>query len=86
MELLSFSGITETEELGIKNLLSYCSKVTVSEDIKDTAISIRRKYRIKLPDAIVAASAIMNDIPLLTADKDFNKIKELNLNLIVPEL
>ena len=38
------------------------------------------------PDAIVAASAIVNNLPLITADKGFNQIEELNLKLIVPAM
>ncbi|MBO5690919.1 MAG: PIN domain-containing protein, partial [Spirochaetaceae bacterium] len=43
-----------------------------------------RFYKIKLPDAIVAATAISYNVPLLTADKEFNKIKGLNLCLLNP--
>ena len=34
---------------------------------------------------IVAASAIVYNLPLVTADKGFKKIKELNLLLIEPK-
>jgi len=84
MELLSFSGITESEENNIKSLLLDCNEINISDEIKEKTIEIRKKYKIKLPDAIVAASAIVNNIPLITADKGFNQIKELNLKLIVP--
>jgi len=82
--LLSFSGITESEENNIKSLLLDCNEINISDEIKEKTIEIRKKYKIKLPDAIVAASAIVNNIPLITADKGFNQIKELNLKLIVP--
>lgn len=84
MELLSFSGITESEENNIKSLLLDCNEINISDEIKEKTIEIRKKYKTKLPDAIVAASAIVNNIPLITADKGFNQIKELNLKLIVP--
>jgi hypothetical protein len=84
MELLSFSGITESEENNIKSLLLDCNEINISDEIKKKTIEIRKKYKTKLPDAIVAASAIVNNIPLITADKGFNQIKELNLKLIVP--
>lgn len=38
--------------------------------------------QVKLPDAIIAASAIYLDIPLLTVDTGFTKIKDLDLVLI----
>jgi predicted nucleic acid-binding protein len=53
-------------------------------DIKKCAIMVRRKYGTKLPDAIVAATAIENSVPLITADKGFSKIKELKLVLLTP--
>jgi predicted nucleic acid-binding protein len=39
-----------------------------------------------LPDAIVAATAIENDMMLITADTGFEAIKELKLEKIVPVL
>ena len=84
MELLSFSGITEEEENNIKALLNDCEEISLLKDVKDKAIELRKKYKTKLPDAIVAASAIVNNLPLITADKGFNQIQELNLQLIVP--
>lgn len=39
---------------------------------------------IKLPDAIIAATAIKNRVPLLTADKGFRQIAELDLILLEP--
>ena len=84
MELLSYSGITHQEETTIKSLLSDCIELYLSKQIKDKTIEIRKKYRLKLPDAIIAASAIVNNIPLITADKEFQQISELKLELVVP--
>ena len=61
-----------------------CNEISLTDEIKEKTIEIRKKYKIKLPDAIVAASAIVNNLPLITADKGFNQIEELNLKLIVP--
>ena len=84
MELLSYSGITESEENSIKSLLEDCEAIPLSTEIKEKTIELRKKYRTKLPDAIVAASAIVKGLPLITADKGFAQIEELNLELIVP--
>jgi predicted nucleic acid-binding protein len=35
----------------------------------------------KLPDSIIAATSLFMEIPLLTADKGFQKISQLNLAL-----
>jgi len=41
-----------------------------------------QQVSVKLPDAIVAATAIYLDLPLLTADMGFNKIPHLKLILL----
>ena len=84
MELLSYSGITLDEEMQIKSFLNDCNEVTLTKEIKDKTIEIRKKYKTKLPDAIIAASAIVKNIPLITADKGFCQISDLTLELIVP--
>lgn len=86
MELLSYPGITESEEDSIKSLLNDCEEIVLSNEIKTKTIELRKKYRIKLPDAIVAASAIVKGLPLITADKGFNQIEELNLEMIIPDM
>jgi predicted nucleic acid-binding protein len=45
---------------------------------------LRRKHKIKTPDAIIAATAIANKYILITSNKsDFSNIK--NLKIIAPE-
>ena len=84
MELLSYSGITPDEEMQIKSFLNDCNEVTLTNEIKDKTIEIRKKYKTKLPDAIIAASDIVKNIPLITAYKGFCQISNLTLELIVP--
>ena len=42
-------------------------------------VEFRKSYRLKLPDAIVAASAFVASASLVTADKGFQKVKEINV-------
>ena len=86
MELLSFSGITAFEEKRIRSLIQDCLVLFLTENVKNKTIALRRAYKIKLPDAIIAATAIENKLQLITADKGLKKIRELNLLLIEPEL
>lgn len=44
------------------------------------SIAVRKKYKLKLPDAIIAATAIVNNAALFSADDIFAKIYNLNLN------
>ena len=50
--------------------------------LSNKIIEIRNLYKLKLPDAIIAASAIVNNAVLPTADKGFRKIEELQLMII----
>lgn len=81
LELLGFSGISEESEALILEMIDSCVVIDINNSIKREVIQLRRKYSIKLPDSIIAATAIYFDLPLLTADRGFAKIEELNLML-----
>lgn len=51
----------------------------INAEIKKSVIELRSKYSIKLPDAIVAATANYINQPLITADSDFKKLEELGI-------
>lgn len=50
--------------------------------LKSNIIEIRKTHRLKLPDAVIAAGALVNDAILFTADKGFRKVKGLKLKLL----
>jgi len=79
LELLGFKEMTAKEEKQFNSLLSECLVVSLNNSIKDHYVSIRRNYHLKLADAIIAATAIASGIPLITSDKQFRTVKELNL-------
>ncbi len=87
-KLLFFSFISEIELLGkfsmkvaeqvvMEDVLSFCSKLTYNDAIGKKAIELKQRKKIKLPDAIIAATAIIHDLPLLTADRSFASIPDL---------
>jgi tRNA(fMet)-specific endonuclease VapC len=53
-----------------------------NDSIFKETIKIRKKYKLKLPDAIIAATAIVNNATLLSADDIFAKIYNLKFELI----
>ncbi len=79
MELLCFSEISAKEETTIKNFIEQCNVVFIDSEIKNLTVSLKRKYKIKLPDSIIIATALNLDLPLVTADNDFKKVEELTL-------
>lgn len=81
LELLGYAGITARDQLRARAFLDDCIIADINEEIKKHTIHIRQKYRIKLPDSIIAATSLFLEIPLLTADKGFKKIAGLELAL-----
>src|ERR1700760_2049764 len=53
MELRSRPSLTQESFQTIKRLLAQCRIIPLSNEIKETAIEIRRKTKLKLPDAII---------------------------------
>jgi predicted nucleic acid-binding protein len=82
MELLGKKDIASNEETAIHNLLSDCEILKFSTEIKDITIEIKKQFAIKLPDAIIAATAKYYDLPLVTADKGFKKLEGM-VNVII---
>ncbi len=81
LELLSFGGITEPEQAKIEAFLNdpNVEVVDINKSIKIEVITLKREVRIKLPDSIIAATAIYKNVPLLSADSDFTRVTSLSL-------
>ncbi len=79
IEILGYEALRGEELIQTKRFLNHCSSIGITSDIKEKAISIHRKYKIKLPDAIIAATSVSLDVPIITADNDFKKVKNSNL-------
>lgn len=77
IELLGVKNIDETTYQLRKAFSDNAFVYPVSHPIRQIAIKLKQLYTIKVPDAIIAATALHYKIPLLTADKGFAKIKEL---------
>jgi predicted nucleic acid-binding protein len=68
MELLGF-GNTADEEQTLRRFLSAIQVITLDDAIEGRTIALRRQRKIKLPDAIIAATAIERGLTLLSLDK-----------------
>jgi predicted nucleic acid-binding protein len=79
IEVLGF----KTQEYELEQLESFIqlsSIVYIDEAVADKTIEIRRMKRIKLPDAIIAATALVQNCILLSHNTtDFNKIEGLQV-------
>lgn len=79
LELLSFKKLTKNEYKIIKGFLAECTIFDINSKIKELAVDIRSKYTLKLPDAIIIATALYLDMSIISADSQFNKVKETDL-------
>ncbi len=79
LELLSYPEINKTEEEKIENFIKDIEVIGYDDDIKENTIRLRKEFKLKLPDAIVCATAYLNKASLITHDSHLAKIKELKI-------
>ena len=65
----------------INLFLEQCSSTNLSESIKTKAIEVRKEFGFKIPDAIILASSLVMNSPLLTADRDFKAVDSADVIL-----
>ncbi|KAM3090283.1 type II toxin-antitoxin system VapC family toxin [Phormidesmis sp. 146-35] len=77
MELLSYPNLSLAEEQQIRNFLTQLLIIGIDESIKSQAIALRKQHRLKLPDAIIAATAQSLNALLLTNDLKLSSISTI---------
>lgn len=79
IELLGFQQ-SQFSETKARELLNYLIEIPLNSEIAEQTIQIRKAHKIKLPDAIIAATALISRIKLVTRNSsDFSKISGLVL-------
>ncbi len=84
IEILSYPLIQPKEEEQILDFLDKCFLLELDARVRTVAIEMRRNYKLKLPDAIVAASAFVHNYELFTADKEFAKVEGISITIYQP--
>ncbi|MBO0936118.1 type II toxin-antitoxin system VapC family toxin [Fibrella sp. HMF5335] len=84
MEMQCQPQLTRPERNIINELLADCVSIDLSQSIKQRAIQIRLTTRLKLMDAIVAATATDLGFTLLTADEKFRSHKQTPVVILPP--
>ena len=84
MEALGYQFTSKTEENLITSLCKNLIVINLDVSIVEEVIQIRRNKKIKLPDAIIAATASTNKFDLVTRNtEDFKSVKTY-INIINP--
>ena len=79
IELLGFKGLTGNESEALSYFVNNSNIFDLEEEIILKTIQIRKIYKIRLPDAIIAATCLVNNYSLITNNvKDFDKIAGLH--------
>ncbi|GAP97380.1 type II toxin-antitoxin system VapC family toxin [Leptolyngbya sp. NIES-2104] len=82
IEFLAFVGLSRSDRKLFQQFLQRVEVVgLIASDtlLIQKIIEIRQQYRLKLPDAMIAAIALQNSASLVTGDREFAKVKELTI-------
>ena len=76
IEFLGYKHATQATE----DFIAFANVVEINKSIIDTCIALRKVHSIKLPDAIIAATALSLNYSLITNnERDFANIKNLEV-------
>lgn len=81
-ELLSLRSLSDEEIYRINGFVDEFVVLPFDRRVAEIAGQLRRTYKLSLPDAVLAATAKLHNLPLITRDKIFSKIKEITVRAI----
>ena len=80
IELLAWPRATIEQIQITQSFINNARILGMEESVILEAIQVRKKYKIKLPDAIIASTAIVNNLAIITNNvSDFSNIKKLEV-------
>ena len=79
IEALSWRNSDVVKENIVRSFVEDSNIIALSPKVVEKCIEIRRNRKIKTPDAIIAATAIVHNLTLLTSDSDFKNISQLKI-------
>ena len=78
IELLCWTSVNQSEQILLREFVGDFFVFELDQQVKRETIRIRRDFKVKLPDAIIAGTSLLNDFTLLTRNvKDFDRIDSL---------
>jgi predicted nucleic acid-binding protein len=84
IELYAYHSHNPSAKQILDEFIEDVNVVNINIPIKQKTIEVRRDYKLKLPDSIIAASALIENVSFITADKGFRKLPELDIVLYDP--
>lgn len=78
IELLGFNAPHAEEQELTNKFIEACFIFNLNEAVINQTIALRKQYKIKIPDAVIAATAMVYSLTLITHNTmDFDKITNL---------
>lgn len=66
----TLTGTVDSDAIaGAHRLFKQCRMLAVTAEIANRAAIIRQQTRLRLPDALIAATALVHGLPILTRDR-----------------
>ena len=78
-EVLSIPEANPTDIRKMKEFLDNFIFVDINKSIAEMTAEIRKKSKLKFPDAAIVATAKYLDVSLVTRDKQLHKIKDISI-------
>ena len=76
IEFLGYKAVTQAN----KDFIALANVIEIDKNIIDTCIELRKTHRIKLPDAIIAATALVHNLTIISRNTaDFKNIEGLDV-------
>lgn len=80
IEVLGYHSLSPNEKIEFEEYFNSIAVFQISNEVVERAISLRQERKIALGDAIIAATALVNDLTLATRNtKDFMWITSLKV-------
>ena len=80
LEVLGYSGLTAADDTTLRAMLAQFEEVQFLPTVIDEAIRLRRLHKLKSPDAIIAATALLQQAEVVTRNvSDFQKVSGLSV-------
>ncbi|MEN9609626.1 MAG: hypothetical protein RLZZ628_440 [Bacteroidota bacterium] len=80
IETLGFPDLTDSNKIYLNTVFHVLNVIAINAEIAQKAIELKQHKKMSLGDAIIAATALIHDIPLVTRNiADFKHIKTLKL-------
>lgn len=68
MEFVGFYGVDEQTAAQLEQTAKAFTCLPINDDIAQMVTSLRQRHKIKLPDCLILATALVHDLQLLTLD------------------